>query len=97
MGAGVRDMMEAQGLTIVAAEGYRAPGVVVVYVVGCVGCVVVRRVWGSVCRVCSAGCRLWVVGVWWRVARGAGEFILGLRSRGVVARGVCVCCFLGSD
>lgn len=32
MGAGVRDMMEAQGLTIVAAQGYRAPGVVVVYV-----------------------------------------------------------------
>ena len=32
MGQGVRDMMEAQGLTIVAAQGYRAPGVVVAYV-----------------------------------------------------------------
>ena len=32
MGKGVRDMMEAQGLTIVAVEGYRAPGVVVAYV-----------------------------------------------------------------
>ena len=32
MGARVRDTMEAAGLTIVAAPGYRAPGVAVAYV-----------------------------------------------------------------
>ena len=32
MGARVRDVMEAAGLTIVAAPGYRAPGVAVAYV-----------------------------------------------------------------
>mmetsp|Transcript_4570 Transcript_4570/g.11544 ORF Transcript_4570/g.11544 Transcript_4570/m.11544 type:complete len:143 (+) Transcript_4570:1-429(+) len=32
LGADVRDMFEAQGLSIVAAPGYRAPGVVVAYV-----------------------------------------------------------------
>ena len=32
MGKGVRDAMEERGLTVVAAEGYRAPGVAVAYV-----------------------------------------------------------------
>ena len=32
MGGAVTDMLEAQGLTLVAAPGYRAPGVAVVYV-----------------------------------------------------------------
>jgi|AntAceMinimDraft_1070359.scaffolds.fasta_scaffold285817_1 hypothetical protein len=79
MGAGVRDMMEAQGLTIVAAEGYRAPGVVVVYVVGCVGCVRVSvwGVWWYVecgdpfvgCAVRGVGCGSWGCGGAWRVAQ----------------------------